>query len=56
MNNKNDPNEGGSAYLQSKFFNAKEILMVSFPLEEEEYREKHKITRSDDIYPEENDE
>ncbi len=30
----NDPNKGGSPYLQNKIFNAKEFLMKDFPKEE----------------------
>lgn len=38
---KNDPLKGGSFYVQSKVFCAKEFLMSQYPGEEEKYMKQH---------------
>lgn len=42
----NDPNNGGSFYLQNKFFYAKEILIKDFP--EEDTKSKYNYRASND--------
>ena len=47
MFKKNDIKLGGSFYIQSKIFQAKEFLIKDFPGAEELYRKEHKLDEAD---------
>ena len=53
---KNNPNEGGSFFIQCKIHAAKEFLMEEFPGEEQLYMKEHDVDADSLLSKEERDE